>query len=114
MIEIHDATQRFHSAEREVVVVSKISVQVDAGLMTCLVGESGSGKTVLAGIATGLDEPTTGSIHYQGQDILQLRGPSFIRPRREVQYVHQNPYAPLNPTHIVLSTLLPTLGAREG
>jgi len=69
LMEIRDVTQRFRSAEREVVAVSRVSVQVDAGSVTCLVGESGSGKTTLARIAAGLDKPTAGSIHYQGQDI---------------------------------------------
>ena len=113
LMEIRDVTQRFRSAEREVVAVSRVSVQVDAGSVTCLVGESGSGKTTLARIAAGLDKPTAGSIHYQGQDISQLRGPGFMRFRREVQYVHQDPYASLNPTRTVLSTLLSALGARR-
>ena len=113
LMEIRDVTQRFRSAEREVVAVSRVSVQVDAGSVTCLVGESGSGKTTLARIAAGLDKPTAGSIHYQGQDISQLRGPGFMRFRREVQYVHQDPYASLNPTRTVLSTVLSALGARR-
>ena len=53
LMEIRDVTQRFRSAEREVVAVSRVSVQVDAGSVTCLVGESGSGKTTLAKIAAG-------------------------------------------------------------
>ena len=73
LMEIRDVTQRFRSAEREVVAVSRVSVQVDAGSVTCLVGESGSGKTTLARIAAGLDKPTAGSIRYRGQDISQLR-----------------------------------------
>ena len=113
LMEIRDVTQRFRSAEREVVAVSRVSVQVDAGSVTCLVGESGSGKTTLARIAAGLDKPTAGSIHYRGQDISQLRGPDFMRFRREVQYVHQDPYASLNPTRTVLSTVLSALGARR-
>ena len=100
LMEIRDVTQRFRSAEREVVAVSRVSVQVDAGSVTCLVGESGSGKTTLARIAA-------------GQDISQLRGPDSMRFRREVQYVHQDPYASLNPTRTVLSTLLSALGARR-
>ena len=113
LMEIRDVTQRFRSAEREVVAVSRVSVQVDAGSVTCLVGESGSGKTTLARIAAGLDKPTAGSIRYRGQDISQLRGPDSMRFRREVQYVHQDPYASLNPTRTVLSTVLSALGARR-
>ena len=113
LMEIRDVTQRFRSAAREVVAVSGVSVQVDAGSVTCLVGESGSGKTTLARIAAGLDKPTAGSIHYRGRDISQLRGSDFMHFRREVQYVHQDPYASLNPTRTVLSTVLSALGARR-
>lgn len=113
LMEIRNITQRFRTASRTVTAVSDVTVQVDAGSVTCLVGESGSGKTTLARIAAGLDRPTAGSIHYRGRDIASLRGADFSGFRREVQYVHQDPYASLNPTRTVLSTVLSALGARR-
>lgn len=113
LLEIRDVTQRFRTASREVVAVSGVSIQVDVGSVTCLVGESGSGKTTLARIAAGLDRPSSGSIRYRGQDIAALKGAEYTRFRREVQYVHQDPYASLNPTRTVLSTVCSALGERR-
>ncbi|MDO5082701.1 MAG: ATP-binding cassette domain-containing protein [Arachnia propionica] len=113
LLEIRGVTQRFRTSSREVVAVSEVSVEVDAGSVTCLVGESGSGKTTLARIAAGLDRPTAGSIHHRGRDISTLRGADLLGFRRRVQYVHQDPYASLNPTRTVFSTLRSALGARS-
>ena len=113
LLEIRNVTQRFRTASREVLAVNDVSVQVDAGSVTCLVGESGSGKTTLARIAAGLDRPVAGHILYKGRDIATLRGAEFAHFRREVQYVHQDPYASLNPTRTVLSTVLSALGPRR-
>lgn len=107
---IADAVQRFRVARGEVVAVNQVNLEVYQGKVTCLVGESGSGKTTLARMAAGLDTLRGGSIHYSGRDISQFRGSDYKTFRREVQYIHQDPYASLNPTRTVQSTLRSALG----
>jgi oligopeptide/dipeptide ABC transporter ATP-binding protein len=101
--------QVFHTRQGEVRALDDVSFEVTVGQVVCLVGESGSGKTTSAKIAAGLRKPTSGLVRFHGQDIWSLRGDDFRRYRREVQYIHQDPYASLNPVHTVLDTLVTPL-----
>jgi peptide/nickel transport system ATP-binding protein len=85
--------------------VDEVSLELEPGKVLCLVGESGSGKTTTARIAAGLTRPTAGTVRFQGTDIRSLTGDAATGFRRAVQYIHQDPYASLNPVRDVFGTL---------
>src|SRR5262249_897464 len=62
-----------------------------------------------AKIAAGLRRPTSGAVRFHGQDIWRLDHDGFRTYRRAVQYIHQDPYASLNPVHNVYDTLVTPL-----
>lgn len=64
---------------------------------TSLVGESGSGKSTTARLILGLEQPDTGSVVFDGQDISKVSQREWLALRRRIQVVYQNPYASLNP-----------------
>ena len=71
-----------------------------------LVGESGSGKTTVGRCLLRLIEADSGSVRYQGEDILQLSPRALRAKRRELQMVFQDPYASLNPRMTVGQLLI--------
>jgi ABC-type oligopeptide transport system ATPase subunit len=94
-----------HTFTGGVRAVDDVTLTLDPGKVLCLVGESGSGKTTTARIAAGLTKPTAGAVRFDGDDIHRADRAGFRRFRRAVQYIHQDPYASLNPIRDVLGTL---------
>ncbi|MEV0168618.1 ABC transporter ATP-binding protein [Nonomuraea fuscirosea] len=85
----------------EFTAVDGVSFTVPKGRTVSIVGESGSGKSTTANLLLGLDEPTSGSIRFDGTDTAGLGRRELFAFRRRVQPVFQNPYASLDPRYTV-------------
>ncbi|HEY9292634.1 MAG TPA: ABC transporter ATP-binding protein [Microlunatus sp.] len=105
LMQLEDVSQIFHTKKGNRPAVRDVNLTVNAGEVLCLVGESGCGKTTNARMAAGLNKPTAGRVLYNGHDIWQLNKSDFAEFRTAVQYVHQDPYASLNPIRTVFKTL---------
>ena len=77
--------------------VDDVSFNVKKGETLGMVGESGCGKTTIGRSMLRLVEPTSGSVHFEGKDVLQLRGRDLKEVRRHMQIIFQDPYASLDP-----------------
>ncbi|MEK3726167.1 ABC transporter ATP-binding protein [Paenibacillus sp. FSL H8-0034] len=62
-----------------------------------LVGVSGAGKSTIGRIIAGLESANQGSIHYEGHDILRLRGARRKAVTSSIQMIFQDPYESLSP-----------------
>lgn len=90
--------------------VDGMNFEIHEGSTFGLVGESGCGKTTTARMILLLERPTSGSIFFQGWDILTLSDDQILEYSRSVQAVFQDPYGSLNPRmkvgQIVIEPLL--------
>jgi ABC-type glutathione transport system ATPase component len=84
-----------------VVAVGGISFTLNPGECLAIVGESGSGKSTLARTLLRLVQPDSGSVLYEGVDLVQMTGGQMRRQRRNLAMVFQDPYASLHPRKTV-------------
>lgn len=81
--------------------VNGVDLRLDAGETLAVVGESGSGKSTLARAVMRLVDPSSGSIHLDGEDITALDGAALRQVRPKLQMVFQDPYSSLDPSMII-------------
>jgi oligopeptide/dipeptide ABC transporter ATP-binding protein len=81
----------------QVHAVCGVSFSVARGETLGIVGESGCGKSTTGRLALGLTTPTAGEVHFDGRDVLAMRGKDLRLLRRRMQMVFQDPFASLDP-----------------
>lgn len=81
--------------------VHRVSFRIRPGRSLGLVGESGCGKSTLARLVTGLENPTSGSVHIAGFDIHQISKNALRKLRTDFQIVFQDPFGSLDPRHTI-------------
>ena len=91
--------------KRELAAVDGVSFGVKRGTTTAIVGESGSGKSTLAKLFLQLEPLTSGTIRFDGQELVGMTRPELLAFRRRVQPVFQDPYGTLDPQYSVGNTI---------
>lgn len=81
--------------------VDDITFDIKQGETLSIVGESGCGKSTTGRAILRLDEPTSGSIHFQNKDLLSLGKKEMRHTRKDLQVIFQDPFASLNPRQTI-------------
>jgi ABC-type glutathione transport system ATPase component len=103
LVEVRNLTKVYgSSSHREVRALDGVSLSIHQGETLGLVGESGSGKSTLGRIVLRLIEPTSGSVFFDGVDVLAADASQLRRLRRDVQIIFQDPFGSLDPRMRVL------------
>lgn len=98
-----------------VLALDDVTLSIAKGERFGIVGESGSGKSTLARIMLGLDQPSSGTVHFDGA-VIDPRSREQVRAlQSRVQMVFQDPMSSLDPRMRVGDIVLePIRGLRLG
>ncbi len=72
LVEARDLHKYFYDANKEVRVLTGLSLSVDAGEEVAIIGQSGVGKSTLLHILGSLERPTSGTVRFEDQDLFAL------------------------------------------
>jgi len=98
LVEIENLTKVYRvRSGRVITALRDISLTIERGETLGLVGESGCGKSTLARCLMGLETPTSGSIRFDGNQLVGLSRRQLRPQRRRFQIIFQNPTTSLNP-----------------
>jgi putative ABC transport system ATP-binding protein len=91
MLEAREVTKSFGSGDGAVTAVRGVTMTVADGEFVTVVGRSGSGKSTLMSLLGGLEQPTSGSIKVNGEEITRFSSSQLNGYRaREVGFVFQS------------------------
>ena len=97
LLEIQNLKKTYSVSKQTLTAVNTISFQIFPGETLGLVGESGCGKSTTGRCLLRLEEPTSGSVLFEGKNILDFNAEELFHFRRQAQIIFQDPYASLNP-----------------
>jgi oligopeptide/dipeptide ABC transporter ATP-binding protein len=100
----------FGRTVNHVKAVDGVDFTIYEGETVSIVGESGCGKSTTGRAILRLDEPTGGSIFFQGEDLLARSKRDMRTVRKDLQVIFQDPFASLNPRRSVGQTLEEAMG----
>ncbi|MEU8223314.1 ABC transporter ATP-binding protein [Kribbella sp. NPDC048915] len=106
LVQLSDVRKTFRArANRSVQAVAGVSLSIAAGETLGIVGESGCGKTTLGRMLVGLEQPSAGSVTFDGRDLSGQTRAGFRKRRRDLQMMFQDSAAALDPRMTVAASI---------
>lgn len=91
VISTDEISRSFGSGEQVVTAVNRVNMDVHSGESLALVGRSGSGKTTLLNLLAGLDQPTSGTVIFEGKELAAFSEKELVELRRhKIGFIFQS------------------------
>ena len=91
ILKVQDLTKTYGTGENAVHALRSVSFTVAKGEFAAIVGESGSGKSTLLNCIGALDDPTSGKVYLNGQDLFSMKEKQrTVFRRRNIGFVIQS------------------------
>ena len=91
ILRVENLCKTYGEGETRVDALKNVSFSLEKGEFAAVVGESGSGKSTMLNCIGALDEPTSGSIIMDGQDLFGMKEEErTIFRRRNVGFIFQS------------------------
>lgn len=114
VIEAKDLCKTYVVDKRQINVLKNVNLKVDEGEMVAIMGPSGSGKSTLLYSISGMDQPTSGNVLFDGEDISGMKSSDLADIRLDkMGFIFQQMYMMKNLT-ILDNILLPAVESRKG
>ena len=97
LIQTVDLVKYFNTKRGPLHAVDHVNLSIKKGEALGVVGESGCGKSTLGRTILRLLEPTSGSVLYNGDDIVKYSPQKMKEMRKKMQIIFQDPFTSLNP-----------------
>ena len=105
LLEVKDLKKYYKVPKGMLHAVDGVSFNLEKGETLGIVGESGCGKTTIGRAILRLVEPSSGSVIFDGVDILKLNKREMRHMRRNMQMIFQDPFSSLNPRKTITQTI---------
>ncbi|TCV98268.1 lipoprotein-releasing ABC transporter ATP-binding protein LolD [Biostraticola tofi] len=90
LLQCNHLTKRYQEGKLYADVLRDVSFSMQPGEMMAIVGSSGSGKSTLLHLLGGLDQPTSGEVIFEGQELNRLSSPARAQMRnRRLGFIYQ-------------------------
>ena len=90
ILSVEGLTKIYGSGDTAVTALDHVSFTVEKGEFVAIVGASGSGKSTLMNLIGGIDEPTSGRVVIDGQELYAMNESArAIFRRRNIGMVFQ-------------------------
>lgn len=90
VISIKALNKRFVSKRREIIAVDDLTLHIDEGEIFGVIGYSGAGKSTFVRLLNRLEEPTSGQIFIDKEEITALNGKQLRGARQEIGMIFQH------------------------
>ena len=90
MIELNQIVKRYKTKKQEVLAVDHVDLNIETGSIFGVIGFSGAGKSTLVRLLNNLEQPTSGDVIIDGDNIGQLSKSALRQKRQKVSMIFQH------------------------